>query len=107
MNSMSRLLAVAGFSLMMLPMAAAADSGEWFELRDQRNDARVANGAADGSLTNQELDRVENREQHVDNVTDRALADGDLTWRERRKLDRAHDRESRFIYRQKHDRQGN
>jgi len=107
MNTVSRLLAVAGFSLMMLPMAAAADSGRWFELRDQTNDARTANGAADGSLTGQELDRVENREQHVDNVTDRALADGNLTWRERRKLDRASDRESRFIYRQKHDRQGN
>jgi hypothetical protein len=106
MSIMPRLLAAAAFSLLILPMAASADPGDWFELRDQRNDARVANGAADGSLTDRELDRIENREQHADNVTDRALADGDLTWRERRKLDRVHDRESRFIYRQRHDRQG-
>jgi hypothetical protein len=106
MSIMPRLFAAAAFSFLMLPMAASADPGDWFELRDQHNDQRVANGAADGSLTGQELDRIENREQHADNVTDRALADGDLTWHERRKLDRVHDRESRFIYRQRHDRQG-
>ncbi len=66
---------------------------------------RVEYGVANGSLTDQELDRIENCEQHADNMTDRALAAGDLTWRERRKLDRVHDRESPFIYRQKHDRQ--
>jgi hypothetical protein len=104
--SASRRLAATAFSLLMLPMAASAERGDWFELRDQLNDARVENGVADGSLTGPELDRIDNREQHADAVTDRALADGDLTWRERRKLDRVHDRERRFVYRQKHDGQG-
>jgi hypothetical protein len=105
MSIMSRLLAVVGLTVLVLPMAASADPGDWFKLRDQRNDARAENGVPDGSLNNRESDRVESREQHADNVTGRALADGDLTLRERRKLDRVYDRDSRFIYKQKHDRQ--
>jgi hypothetical protein len=100
-----RLFAVVGLAVLALPTVASADPGDWFKLRDQRNDARAENGAASGSLTERESDRGENREQHADNVTDRALADGDLTVRERRKLDRVYDRDSHFLYRQKHDRQ--
>jgi hypothetical protein len=102
---MSRLFAVVGLAVLALPTVASADPGDWFKLRDRRNDARAEQGAVSGSLTDQESDRVENREQHADSVTDRALADGDLTVRERRKLDRVYDRDSRFLYRQKHDHQ--
>jgi hypothetical protein len=105
MTIMSRLFAVVGLAVLTLPTVASADPGDWFKLRDQRNDARAEQGAASGSLTNREGERVDNREQHADNLTDRALADGDLTVRERRKLDRVYDRDSRFLYRQKHDRQ--
>ena len=105
MTIMPRLLAVVGLAVLTLPTVASADPGDWFKLRDQRNDARAEEGAASGSLTERESNRVEAREQHADNVTDRALADGDLTVRERRKLDRVYDRDSRFLYRQKHDRQ--
>jgi len=101
MSILSRLFIVVG--LAVLPTAVSADPGDWFKLRDQHNDARTENGAANGSLTDHELDRIENREQHADNVTDRALADGTLTLRERRKLDRVYDRDSRFIFNQKHD----
>ena len=105
MTIVSRLFAVVGLAVLALPTVASADPGDWFKLRDQRNDARAEEGAASGSLTEQESERVENREQYADKVTDRALADGDLTVRERRKLDRVYDHDSRFLYRQKHDRQ--
>ena len=105
MTIVSRLFAVVGLAVLALPTVASADPGDWFELRDQRNDARAEEGAASGALTERESDRVENRAQHADDVTDRALADGDLTVRERRNLDRVYDRDSRFLYRQKHDRQ--
>ena len=78
--------------------AAAADG----RCRRSRHDLA---GIANGSLTEREVARIERHDQRLDNASDRALSDGDLSRGEFRGLNQAYNRESRVIYRQKHDRQ--
>ena len=60
---------------------------------------------ASGELTQREANRLDAREEHIDNVEDRAKADGVVTHNERVKLEVKQDRSSRAIAKQKHDRQ--
>jgi hypothetical protein len=110
MKISSRVAAAFGLGMLLLPAAASADPGtswgsHWLNARDAHQDARTDAGIANGSLTGREVVRIENHEQRLDNATDRALSDGDLSRGEFRRLNHAYNHENRFIYRQKHDRQ--
>jgi len=103
-----RIAAAFGLGLLLLPVAASADQSttwgtHYLNAREARQNARTDAGIANGSLTANEVNRIDRREQHLDNATDRALSDGDLSAGEFRHLNRAYNRDSRFIYRQKHD----
>ena len=102
-----RVVAALGLGTLLLPTAAAADSGTtWgthrLNARQAQQDTRTDAGIAKGSLTEREVARIEHHDQRLDNASGRALSDGDLSRGEFRRLNRAH-HESRFIYRQKHD----
>jgi hypothetical protein len=110
MKISTRVAAAFGLGMLLLPAAASADPGttwgsRWLNARETHQDLRTDTGIADGSLTGREVMRIERHEQRLDNATDRALSDGDLSRGEFRRLNHAYNRESRFIYRQKHDRQ--
>lgn len=110
MKTSYRVVAAFGLGMLMLPAAASADPGttwgtHWLNARQAHQDARTDAGIANGSLTGREVARIERHDQRLDNATDRALSDGDLSRREFRHLNRAYNHESRFIHRQKHDRQ--
>ena len=99
-----------GLGLFLLPAAASADQSttwgtHWLNARQAHQDARTDAGIANGSLTENEVARIERHDQRLDNATDRALSDGDLSRGEAVRLNRGYNHESRFIYRQKHDRQ--
>jgi len=103
-----RVVAAFGLGLLLLPTAAAADFGtasgtHWLNARQAHQDARTDAGIADGSLTGREVARIGRHDQRLDNASDRALSDGDLSRGEFRRLNRAYNHEGRFIYRQKHD----
>ena len=103
-----RIAATFGLGLLLLPVAASADQStawgtHWLNAREARQNARTDAGIANGSLTGTEVNRIDRHEQRLDNATDRALSDGDLSAGEFRHLNRAYNAESRFIYRQKHD----
>ena len=105
-----RVVAAFGLGMMLLPTAASADSGttwgtHWLNARQAHQDARTDAGIANGSLTGREVARIERHDQRLDNATDRALSDGDLSRGEFVRLNRGYNHESRFIFRQKHDRQ--
>jgi hypothetical protein len=110
MKISSRVAAAFGLGMLLLPAAASADPGttwgsHYLNAREARQDARTDAGIANGSLTGREVARIENHEQRLDNATDRALSDGDLSRGEFRRLNRAYNHESRFIRHQKRDRQ--
>ncbi|MCE5233170.1 MAG: hypothetical protein ABFC67_10465 [Mizugakiibacter sp.] len=66
---------------------------------------RIHDGFANGSLTNRETSRLEGREAHASHAEARAGADGRIGAREQARIQHADNRDSRRIYRQKHDRQ--
>ena len=103
MTFLPRLLA-AGIGLALLPTAASAGPRtQWLNGREARQEQRIDQGIASGSLTGAEATRLQNRETRLDNRTDKALSDGHLSSGEFVRLNRAYDRESGLIYRQKHD----
>jgi len=73
--------------------------------RQANQEQRIDQGVASGSLTQREANRLERGQQHVDNMENRAKADGVVTRGERARLHQAQDAQSARIYRQKHDRQ--
>ncbi len=75
---------------------------------DQRQinqEQRIDQGVASGQLTPREATRLDHQQDRVAAVEANAKADGKVTKRERARLHAMQDRDSRNIYRQKHDRQ--
>ncbi len=73
------------------------------ENRAQRQQKRITQGVASGSLTPKETARLERQEGRVNKNIAKAQADGKVTKKEAAKLQKEQNRESRRIYRQKHD----
>ena len=74
--------------------------------RQVRQQERIAQGMRSGSLTPREAMRLERGHLQVRRAIVRAQADGVVTARERARIARLQNVESRRIWRQKHDRQG-
>jgi len=71
--------------------------------RQTNQQHRIANGVRSGQLTPRETVKLENREASLQRHKRMAKADGVVTRRERRGLRREENRNSRAIFRQKHD----
>ena len=86
-------------ALSSLAMAAEVDR------REDRQQARIAQGVQSGQLTPGETARIERREQRIDNQiqAERAANGGHLTAAERAQVNREQNRVSRHIYAAKHN----
>lgn len=82
---------------------ASAQSMRSIDAREAEQQERIRDGIRDGSLTRGEARRLERGEQRIERYEERARADGVVTAQERQRLDRMLDRESRDIYRERHD----
>ena len=71
--------------------------------RQVEQQKRIDQGVASGQLTPKEAAGLQKRETKIANDEAAAKADGKVTAKERRKLDREQDRASKAIYKQKHD----
>ena len=103
MNTASKLVVAACFALPLV--AFAQTTTPRVDQRQINQEARIEQGVQSGSLTQREANRLEAGQQHVQNVEDRAKADGVVTRKERARMHQAQEVQSRHIYRQKHDRQ--
>ncbi len=74
--------------------------------RQANQEKRIQQGISSGALTSKEAANLEKREAKIANAEAVAKADGTVSAKERRNLNRQLDHSSRAIYRQKHDRQG-
>ena len=75
------------------------------EARQRRQNARIEQGERSGALTFRESERLERQEARIERQEDRFRASGGrFTPRERARIQRELDQESRRIYREKHDR---
>jgi hypothetical protein len=76
--------------------------------REAHQQQRIARGAATGQLTARETYRLERQEGRIAAYVAQSRADGGgLSARERVRIEHMQDGESRRIYRQRHDAQGN
>lgn len=96
---------IALLSLILPTLAFAQANTPRVDQRQANQEQRIDQGVASGSLTQREANRLERGQQHVDNMENRAKADGVVTRGERARLHQAQDVQSARIYRQKHDRQ--
>lgn len=71
--------------------------------REANQQARIAQGAASGSLTAKETQRLEKEQARINTAEANAKADGTVTRHERRKLHAMQDKASHDIHRKKHN----
>lgn len=89
------------------PASASSQRMQADVQRDINQQTRIRNGVADGSLTTREAGRMEHQQAHGDRVLAKAGADGHLGAAEQRRVASTENRQSRHIWRQRHDAQHN
>lgn len=116
MNRLQQLVLAA--SLTVASVSAFAHPDGRFDHRHDRREAsivdarqhqqadRIRDGVRAGRLTPREADALIHQQREIRQVERQALADGHVSFRERRQLDRLLDRADRNIDRQLNDRQG-
>jgi hypothetical protein len=73
--------------------------------RNINQEKRIETGIQNGSLTNHEVSRLQRGQAHVDRKEARAGADGHVGKAEQAGIQRSENRQSRRIFKQKHDAQ--
>jgi hypothetical protein len=98
-------LAAAVAAAFALPALAQTSSTPRIDQRQANQERRIEQGEKSGALTQKEAARLEKGQARVQKMENKAMADGKVTKKEARRIDKAQDRESRRIYREKHDKQ--
>ena len=83
----------------------SASGGDRVDTRQARQTDRIRSGMANGDLTRREASALRSEQRGIRQMERHARADGVVTPREGRRLERAQDRSSRHINQQRHDRQ--
>ncbi|MGI8469718.1 MAG: hypothetical protein ACR2N3_14835 [Pyrinomonadaceae bacterium] len=101
---------VCGLSAVSFAQTSSYHHRGWYKKninkRQENQQDRIAQGINSGQLNSREAARLERRETRLNQREARYRSSGDgLSLRERGKLERDLNRESRGIYRQKHDKQ--
>ena len=73
--------------------------------RQAKQEQRIDQGMASGQLNEREANRLNNQQEHINKMEDKAKSDGVVTKKERKKLAKSQERASRRIARQKYDAQ--
>ena len=95
-------LLVVGLALSLFAASAEAGRGNKRE-RSQQN--RIQQGVQSGELTKREAAKLNAGQNHIDQLQDQAKSDGNVSYKEKHQIEKAQDRQSKKIYRQKHDKQ--
>lgn len=93
--------------VLIIPLAVWAQSTATprFDQRQANQERRIQQGVQSGTLTQKEAASLEKGQDRLQTREDRAKADGVVTTQERKNLQKAENRQSQRIYKQKHDRQ--
>jgi hypothetical protein len=96
-------LTLAGLCLVGL---ATAPAQARINKRQSNQQARIAGGISNGSITAKEAEHLEHQQAHIERYEAKSRADGGgLSHAERERLENMQDRASRNIRHQKHDKQ--
>lgn len=91
--------------ILSAPLAVLAQSMDTprFDQRQANQERRIAQGEQSGTLTPREANRLENGQDRLQTIEDKVKSDGGVTRQERARLQHAENKQSRRIFRQKHD----
>jgi hypothetical protein len=95
-------LCAIGTAVLAAP-ALAADSTPRVDTRQENQKDRIQQGVGSGELTRHETKNLIEGQRHVNRVEKRVGADGTVTGKEKLRLEKAQDRQSRRIYGLKHN----
>ncbi len=73
--------------------------------REHNQQGRIKQGVQAGTLTRKEAKKLRKGQKRVDHMQEKANADGVVTPSEKLKIEKAQDKQSELIYKQKHDEQ--
>ena len=105
MHNFAKLIAAAAIATVWLPADAQTDSTKRIDKRQANQQSRIEQGQKSGALNQKEAARLEKGQAHVQKMESKAAADGKVTQKERAKIEHAQDKQSKKIYREKHDKQ--
>ena len=97
--------AVIALTLAFAGGALAQTATPGIDKRQANQEKRIEQGVKSGELTKKETARLEKREGKLQADKAKAAADGKVTKKEREQLNHEANRDSKAIYRQKHDAQ--
>ena len=102
MKRMTTVIAAA-LAVMAFASIAFADGNVRAERRQVRQHVRIHQGVKSGALTRHEAKRLRQGQAHIRHLKLRSRADGVVTRREKARVERAQDRQSRAIRRLQHN----
>jgi hypothetical protein len=100
------LFTVTAMALLMTGMAYAEAETPVIDQRQANQEQRVDQGVVSGQLNKREANRLNRQQRHINKVEGKAKADGVVTKKERARINKAQNRASHQIAREKHDVQG-
>lgn len=99
------LLALTMTSGITLAQSTGTASTARIDQRQANQQQRIDRGVKSGALTQKEAARLQKGQQRIGRMETKAMADGKMTPRERRRIEQAQNAQSRKIYEEKHDKQ--
>ena len=87
----------------MLIDIESAEARKRMDRRQTKQAVRAAHGVKNGELTKGEFRSIKRGQRRVRRAERKAKADGDVTLKEKAKIEAMQDRQSRKIYRLKHN----
>jgi hypothetical protein len=102
-EGMMAALVVGSFCLGSLPVLGQTTNSPGIDAREANQQRRITQGVESGQITPREFNRLERQQGRIQAAEARMKADGNLTPKERAKLQKRLDHSSRKIYRAKHN----
>src|SRR4051812_32294132 len=100
-----QIAAALAVAVLSAPAFAQTTSTPRIDQRQANQERRIVQGEKSGALTQKEAARLEKGQARVQKMENKAVADGKVTPKERARIEKAQDKQSRKIYKEKHDRQ--
>ena len=87
--------------------SAAAQPGSTprIDQRQANQQKRIDDGVKSGALNEKEAARLQKGQARVQRMEQKAMADGTMTAKEKRRIEHMQDQQSKKIHREKHDKQ--
>ena len=99
------IFATFSLSLLFLASQAIPSFANRLDQRQDKHAQRIQQGIDKGQLNQNEANRLQNQQNRIQNKEDKFASDGEITRKEKVKLNKMQNKTSRHIFRQKHDKQ--